>query len=224
MNFRVIVAMDRNGIIGNSATNGLPWPRFPADMARFKKLTTDQIVIMGRKTWDSIPEKFRPLPERYNFIVSRDRSLCWEGQRLVKFVPDPSRLPMHSCDVGDYFAQIDNDLVRSFNGAQGLAAMMNAATPGRDLGLWCIGGAEVYAEFLRLAATVVNADPTRHSLRVFATRIHAGVGGDVRWPAAWRLDEPQWRRVSAESGMDAKFPHPYTFAEHVFVPTKATKP
>jgi len=54
--------------------NGLIW-RLPTDMARFKALTVGQVVIMGRNTWDSIPEKFRPLPDRYNIVVSRTLSI-----------------------------------------------------------------------------------------------------------------------------------------------------
>jgi dihydrofolate reductase len=48
---------------------GLPW-HLPSDMKHFKELTTGGTVIMGRKTWESIPEKFRPLPERRNMVLS----------------------------------------------------------------------------------------------------------------------------------------------------------
>lgn len=64
----VIVAVSRNGVIGREGK--LPW-RLPSDMAHFKELTTGQIVIMGRKTYESIPPKFRPLPERTNIVLSR---------------------------------------------------------------------------------------------------------------------------------------------------------
>ncbi len=46
--------------------------RLPDDMKRFKALTTGHVVIMGRKTWESIPEKFRPLPDRTNIVITRD--------------------------------------------------------------------------------------------------------------------------------------------------------
>lgn len=66
----LIVAMTPERIIGNKG--GLPWRRLPSDMARFKKVTIENgIVIMGRKTWESIPEKFRPLPFRRNIILTR---------------------------------------------------------------------------------------------------------------------------------------------------------
>lgn len=46
----------------------------PGDMKRFKALTTGHPVVMGRKTWESLPERFRPLPGRTNFVVTRDES------------------------------------------------------------------------------------------------------------------------------------------------------
>ena len=71
MRMAMIVAMDEDGCIGKG--NGLPW-RLVADMARFKRLTEGDgfnAVIMGRKTWDSLPDVFRPLPERLNIVMSR---------------------------------------------------------------------------------------------------------------------------------------------------------
>lgn len=63
-----IVAMDEIRFIGKNGA--LPW-HLPEDLSHFKKLTTGHIVIMGRKTWDSLPAKFRPLPNRVNVVVSR---------------------------------------------------------------------------------------------------------------------------------------------------------
>lgn len=57
--------------------NGLLW-HIPEDMKRFKALTTGHPVIMGRKTWESLPEKFRPLPQRANIVVTRD--LAYEAR------------------------------------------------------------------------------------------------------------------------------------------------
>eukprot|EP00808_Paulinella_micropora_P024475 g15460.t1 len=61
---------------------GLPWPRIPGDMAFFKKITSEEAppekmnaVIMGRKTWESIPAQFRPLPDRYNIVISSQSAL-----------------------------------------------------------------------------------------------------------------------------------------------------
>lgn len=65
----LIAAVARNGVIG--VDNRLPW-RLPADLKHFKALTTGHAVIMGRKTWESLPENFRPLPGRRNIVVTRD--------------------------------------------------------------------------------------------------------------------------------------------------------
>lgn len=69
MSVILIAAVADNGVIGNG--NSIPW-RIKEDMQRFKKLTTGHPVIMGRKTYDSFPEKFRPLPERTNIVLTRD--------------------------------------------------------------------------------------------------------------------------------------------------------
>ena len=68
MRINLIFARARNGVIGKD--NALPW-HLPEDLAHFKRTTQGCPVIMGRKTWDSIPEKFRPLPGRTNIVLTR---------------------------------------------------------------------------------------------------------------------------------------------------------
>lgn len=65
----LIAAVAANRTIGKDGQ--LVW-RNKEDMARFKELTTGKVVIMGRKTWESIPPKFRPLPDRINVVVTRN--------------------------------------------------------------------------------------------------------------------------------------------------------
>ncbi|MFG6441436.1 dihydrofolate reductase [Roseateles sp. LKC17W] len=67
----LVAAVARDGAIGRD--NALLW-HLPEDLARFRALTTGKPVIMGRKTWDSLPAKFRPLPGRRNLVVSRSAS------------------------------------------------------------------------------------------------------------------------------------------------------
>ena len=67
MEITIIAAVAENGVIGNN--NSIPW-RIAEDMRRFKALTTAHPVIMGRKTYESFPPKFRPLPERKNIVLS----------------------------------------------------------------------------------------------------------------------------------------------------------
>lgn len=72
--FSIVVAIDAK--LGIGKTGALPW-RLKADMKHFRELTMDgseNSVIMGRKTWESIPEKFRPLPGRTNVVLTRSSS------------------------------------------------------------------------------------------------------------------------------------------------------
>lgn len=69
MNIKLIVAMDLDRGIGKN--NDLMW-HLPADMKFFKDSTLGQIVVMGRKNYDSIPEKYRPLSDRLNVVLSRN--------------------------------------------------------------------------------------------------------------------------------------------------------
>ncbi|MES1202105.1 MAG: dihydrofolate reductase [Pseudomonadota bacterium] len=70
----LVVAVGRNAAIG--ARGGLPW-RLSSDMKRFRAATMGKPVLMGRKTWDSLPKK--PLPGRANLVLSRDRAFRAEG-------------------------------------------------------------------------------------------------------------------------------------------------
>jgi dihydrofolate reductase len=64
----LIFARAANGVIGRDGH--LPW-HLPEDLAHFKRTTLGCSVIMGRKTWDSLPPKFRPLPGRLNIVITR---------------------------------------------------------------------------------------------------------------------------------------------------------
>ncbi len=72
----LIAAVARNGTIGKN--NELLF-RLPEDMQHLKRTTMGHPVIMGRKTWDSIPERFRPLPGRNNIVVTRNPQWQAEG-------------------------------------------------------------------------------------------------------------------------------------------------
>ncbi len=72
----LIAAVAANGVIGKD--NRLPW-HLPEDLGHFKALTTGHAVIMGRKTWESLPAKFRPLPQRVNIVVTRDAAFRAAG-------------------------------------------------------------------------------------------------------------------------------------------------
>ncbi len=89
MKISLIAAMSENRVIGKE--NKLPW-HISADLKRFKSLTSGHPIIMGRKTYDSIG---RPLPNRTNIVVTRDKDLKIEGVTVV-----------HSLDEAVQFAKI----------------------------------------------------------------------------------------------------------------------
>jgi dihydrofolate reductase len=68
MKLGLIWAQARNGVIGRGGV--LPW-HLPEDLAHFKRTTLGAPVIMGRKTWESLPPRFRPLPGRRNIVITR---------------------------------------------------------------------------------------------------------------------------------------------------------
>ena len=118
----LIYARAANGVIGKG--NTLPW-HLPEDLAHFKLTTLGCPVIMGRKTWDSLPPKFRPLPGRLNIIITRDTGFVAEGAAI----------------------------------AHSLEAARDLCPTGSDA--WVIGGAQIYAEALPLAHTVVVTEIAR---------------------------------------------------------------
>ncbi len=74
----LIWAEAAGGVIG--AEGGMPW-HVPEDLAHFKEITLTAPVVMGRKTWDSLPERFRPLPGRENIVITRQQDWEAEGAR-----------------------------------------------------------------------------------------------------------------------------------------------
>lgn len=85
---KLIVACDPNGGIGYN--NKLPWTNIQGDLPRFKRLTDDCIIVMGRKTWESLPKK--PLPNRTNLIIT---------SKLMTNLPDDAFTTMTIDDISD---------------------------------------------------------------------------------------------------------------------------
>ena len=82
-----VVAVARNGVIGREG--GLPW-HISSDLKRFKEITMGKPVIMGRKTWESLPRK--PLPGRRNIVLTRQEGFAAEGAEVVATPGDALRL------------------------------------------------------------------------------------------------------------------------------------
>ena len=120
----LIVAHDLNRGIGKN--NDLVW-HCPEDMAYFKSVTstTDNatkknMLLMGRKTWDSIPAKFKPLPNRINMVLTRDKQ--------ANFHPDVITINSVEEAISIYKKQYDQGLVEQ---------------------LFCIGGSQLYNTMIR---------------------------------------------------------------------------
>jgi dihydrofolate reductase len=75
----IVVAHAANGVIGRDG--GLPW-RLPTDLRHFRELTTGHAVVMGRATFESIPPRFRPLPERRNIVLSSKPGYAAKGAEV----------------------------------------------------------------------------------------------------------------------------------------------
>jgi dihydrofolate reductase len=80
-----VVAYDENRTIGRDG--GLPW-RLPDDMTWFREKTWGKPVIMGRKTYESLPPRFRPLPGRQNIVLTRDRAYAAAGATIARTIAD----------------------------------------------------------------------------------------------------------------------------------------
>lgn len=76
----IIAAMGNDRVIGKD--NDIPW-YLPDDVRHFKSTTSNHHVIMGRKNWESLPSKFRPLPDRTNIIITRQSDYAATGALMV---------------------------------------------------------------------------------------------------------------------------------------------
>jgi dihydrofolate reductase len=85
----IIAAVARNRVIGKD--NRLLW-NIPEDMAHFKALTSGHTVIMGRKTWESLPPRFRPLPGRRNIVISRQADYAAPGAEVADSLENALKL------------------------------------------------------------------------------------------------------------------------------------
>jgi dihydrofolate reductase len=81
----IVVAHSANRVIGRDGE--LPW-RLPSDLRRFRELTTGHAVLMGRRTYESLPDAFRPLPERRNLVLSSDPGYSAEGAEVFASMDD----------------------------------------------------------------------------------------------------------------------------------------
>ena len=81
----LIWAQSTSGVIGRDGD--IPW-QVPEDLIRFKELTVGHTVVMGRRTWDSLPARFRPLPGRRNVVLTHQTDMIADGATVVHNLDD----------------------------------------------------------------------------------------------------------------------------------------
>lgn len=131
----LIWAQARGGVIGAGGT--MPW-HLPEDLKHFSRTTKGSPVVMGRRTWQSFPAKFRPLPGRTNIVITRDDSFADEGAVRAR------------------------DLTEALRIAEQTVATTAAATPAGTPSdadshpmIWVIGGGSIYREAIADADLLV---------------------------------------------------------------------
>ncbi|WP_027996065.1 dihydrofolate reductase [Simplicispira psychrophila] len=159
MEIALIYARAANGTIGKDGA--MPW-HLPEDLAHFKQLTSGCPVVMGRKTWDSLPVRFRPLPGRRNIVITRQPDWHQNGvQRAASL-----RQALEMCE--------------------------------HDTTVWVMGGAQIYAQALPLAA------------RVEVTEIAQDFDGDAFAPVLG----PEWLPAAREDLVSASG-LPFSFVRYL---------
>ncbi|MBK0420873.1 dihydrofolate reductase [Leucobacter sp. CSA2] len=176
----MVWAEARGGAIGRGGE--MPW-HLPEDLAHFKRTTLGAPVIMGRRTWDSLPERFRPLPGRTNVVVTRAADFAAPGALVAGSLEAAIGLAgAGAADAG---------------GAGGGASLERPVSkdPVPDRA-WIMGGGELYREAMQ------------HADELIVTRIDLEVSGaDTFAPEIgpeWELADPGVAAVSA-SGLGYRF-------------------
>lgn len=175
----MIWAQGKSGAIGKSGT--IPW-RVPEDMQIFKQLTIGHPVIMGRRTWESLGDKFRPLPQRVNFVVTRQNDYKAEG------------------------AHVCADLASAIEAAAAVTGQIGDTPDNAPLNLsWIIGGASLYKHALAQAdiLAVTDIDIEVPEADTFAPKIDAAWEIYYQNPPVEDLAAPIWRQ--SKKGINYRF-------------------
>jgi dihydrofolate reductase len=174
MTASLIVAAAANEVIGRGGA--LPW-HLPADLRRFRALTTGHVVVMGRLTHESIIDRLgHPLANRTSIVVSRTLRCAGTG-------PAGAGHP-----AGDGRILVVDSVEAALAAAAGIGA------PGESGEFFIIGGESVYRQALP------SAD------KIYLTRVHAEVDGDCRMPAGWLAGfELASREDAADPGSGTRY-------------------
>lgn len=176
------MAVALNWVISNGGK--LPWAgKLKADMEHFVEITKGGWVVMGRKTWESIPRKFKPLTSRKNVVLTRQGNNKWlggfcEGTTNAEDV-------LHRFREATPYVMVAHDLRQAL-------IEIEKVDPGAEV--FIIGGAEVYAQALFLAD------------RIFCTTVKSEFTGDAVFP---KVQEDEWDLIDSQpyeaDGKETKF-------------------
>ena len=189
-------ALDLEGNIGAMGVNGgMPW-RLSPDLRYFKEMTIGCPVIMGRGTWDSMPEKFRPLPGRENIIVSRNPDFMPDGAKSFTSINDAISYAYQWIEDKNHPNCID--------------------LPKDGVAIWIIGGGSIFKEIINsniVDAAYVTQIDFRVNADTFATNIMHLVDEGL-----WKVDrEGEW--ITSEMKVDGK----KVFAKYKFMVYKPVR-
>lgn len=189
-------ALDLEGNIGAMGVNGgMPW-RLSPDLRYFKEMTIGCPVIMGRGTWDSMPEKFRPLPGRENIIVSRNPDFMPDGAKSFTSINDAISYAYQWIENKNHTNCID--------------------LPKDGVAIWISGGGSIFKEIIN--SNIVDA--------AYVTQIDFRVNADTFAPnimhlvdeGLWKVDrEGEW--ITSEMKVDGK----KVFAKYKFMVYKPVR-
>lgn len=189
-------ALDLEGNIGAMGVNGgMPW-RLSPDLHYFKEMTIGCPVIMGRGTWDSMPEKFRPLPGRENIIVSRNPDFMPDGAKSFTSINDAISYAYQWIEDKNHSNCID--------------------LPKDGVAIWITGGGSIFKEIIN--SNIVDA--------AYVTQIDFRVNADTFAPnimhlvdeGLWKVDrEGEW--ITSEMKVDGK----KVFAKYKFMVYKPVR-
>ena len=153
----MIWAQGHGRAIGRDGT--MPW-HVPEDLRFFKRMTNGHPVIMGRRTWQSLGEKYRPLPGRANIVISRNSRFEAPGAAVVSSVDEAIKLGL-----------LEGAPASEASGSEGVGDL--GGITATDRMLWIMGGAQIYAQALPFAdiAIVTHVDKDVPGADAFAPEI-----------------------------------------------------
>ncbi len=181
----MIWAQTPDGVIGKD--NDMPW-HLPEDLAHFKRVTMGHPVIMGRKSWDALPERWRPLPGRSNIVLTRDRSWRAEGAIAVHSLQDALEAASQAVRGTD---------PQDTGTAADAAKVAAAATSASGNEVWIIGGEKVFVDAVALANVAIVTEIDLH--------VEAGDAFAPKLGSEWVRDSVEPAQGWSQSKADLRY-------------------